>query len=488
MFTESSDKYYYRYQISEEEPFTTDSHFRKIQKASQNSTSHLLIDLTKCKNVSGITTHLLSKNHNFFINVLCCPEHFQMLLDIGFQAEHIFVFIENTSQLSLINSKDEFSYFFSPRTTKNLQALISFSKSPKVDNEIYWCFLPHKKNLKNSISLKDIYHSRMNFKTLKGLELFNDQIPSYLELEPLVPVRWSFKTNVRSLLVTVIIPSYNNVTFLSNTLRHLFEQTLPSKNYEIIVVEDGGNDHTCELLKELFSNFADQINLKFIYWPKFHPTRGKQNFFRAGQARNLAVQYCETEKMVFLDSDMIVPNDFLETTFHELKQNQVVQFQRFHVRQELSLLNPEYSQIRLGADTYIEEAAYWSQLFNCESWMNLADFWKYTCTYALGLHRSHFQAVGRFKKYYVSYGFEDTDLGYEFMLRGFKFKLIKKPLFHLTAYDRMQYKNSRFQRLALLRKTSALFYLQHLNPKIYILFGNFYRFEKSPLQTIRDFF
>jgi hypothetical protein len=57
----------------------------------------------------------------------------------------------------------------------------------------------------------------------------------------------------------------------------------------------------------------------------------------------------------------------------------------------------------------------------------------------------------------------------------------------LTSYDQMQYKNSRLQRLKLLRRTAALFYLQHLNPKIYELFGNFYRFEKPLQNTLKDF-
>ncbi len=94
--------------------------------------------------------------------------------------------------------------------------------------------------------------------------------------------------------------------------------------------------------------------------------------------------------------------------------------------------------------------------------------------------------MGRFKKYYTSYGFEDTDLGYEFSLRKKKSFLIQTPLLHLTAYDQMQYKNSKIKRLQLLRKTAGLFYLQHLNPEIYHAFGNFYSFEKPIRHSIRD--
>jgi hypothetical protein len=120
--------------------------------------------------------------------------------------------------------------------------------------------------------------------------------------------------------------------------------------------------------------------------------------------------------------------------------------------------------------------------------MSLKHHWKFTCTYALGLKKSDFMEVGRFKKYYVSYGFEDTDLGYELYKRKKTFFLVPMPLYHLTAYNQMQYQNSQLKRLKLLRKTAELFYLQHLNPEIYHLFGNFYRFQKKLPHYLRDLF
>ena len=95
-------------------------------------------------------------------------------------------------------------------------------------------------------------------------------------------------------------------------------------------------------------------------------------------------------------------------------------------------------------------------------------------------------SIGRFKKYYISYGFEDTDLGFEMHLRRKKFKLIKTPLLHLTSYDQMQYKNSNSRRAKLLRVTAAKFYLQHLDSDIFAVVGNYFRFEKPIASRIRD--
>jgi glycosyltransferase involved in cell wall biosynthesis len=228
-------------------------------------------------------------------------------------------------------------------------------------------------------------------------------------------------------------------------------------------------------------------NIRYIYWTKQHPTRGPQEFFRPGLARNLASKYASGKYLVFLDSDMLVPESFIETAIQSMQKSDVIQFQRFHINQNLSKKNPRYSSVDLTRDTYIEESRYWSQLFFNENWMHLPYYWKYTCTYALGLTREHFYKLGLFKKYYVSYGFEDTDLGYEAHKNNLIFSLIKLPLLHLTAYDQMQYKNSSSRRFRLLKKTAELFYLQHLDPEIYVLLGNYYRFQKPAKSFLRDF-
>jgi GT2 family glycosyltransferase len=183
---------------------------------------------------------------------------------------------------------------------------------------------------------------------------------------------------------------------------------------------------------------------------------------------------------------MLVPKNFIETCILELKNNNIIQFQRLHINQNLSRNNPVYENINTS-DTYIEEKNYWSELFNTNDWMSLPFHWKYTCTYALGISKNNFLKLGMFKKYYISYGFEDTDLGYEAALQGFNFKLIKIPLMHQTAYDLMQYRNSTSQRFKLLRVTAELFYLQHLDKKIYELLGNYLRFQKPLKSIIRDF-
>lgn len=493
----STSNYYYRYQIHLAADLAESTLEKRLIKAQQNTTTHLLLDFTKSQIETLSVPSYFDLNHTYKFSVLIKPEKISKLpslLASNLKAlDQLLIFIETLEdlQVALKESKtisfDNHQLLFSPKTEKSFNDLISYYHKNS-EAEIYWSFEPYQADLKNGLTLKKISSSKIDYKKLQGLEVWNNQVPSHYELEPIVKLSWEFSTKNKNLKASIIIPSYNNVTFLTNVIWHLINQNAEKESYEIIVVEDGGSDQSETLIKSIFSEFKNSINLKFIYWPKEHKIKGEQKFFRAGLARNLGVQHSEAETLIFLDSDMLVPPDFVSQSLKELAKNDVIQYQRYHIHQKLSLLNPHYQKINLTTDVYTEEENYWSELFQSEDWSELSAYWKYTCTYCLGLKKSDFLNVGRFKKYYISYGFEDTDLGYELYKRKKKFKLIKTPLLHLTSYNHMQYKNSKLTRLKLLRKTAALFYLQHLDKEIYHLFGNFYSFEKPFKSFIKDLF
>ncbi|MFZ3229162.1 MAG: glycosyltransferase [Pseudobdellovibrio sp.] len=507
MTSESSPNYYYRYKVINELDLSIETAQRRLRKVAQNATRTLLLDL------SETTANIASKD---FPKKLYSDYAIEKLYSISVFLElplaneplntAIHIQVIHFSELVLLDrylSEQKFTFpihiHLSPRTKENLYSF--YDKFTPLNYKFYkhyfWDFRPYNSKLKNSLTIKDIgQFFKKNYTqkithcfiggALNGLEIWNDQIPNHYELEPNVQIEWQFATLQKNIQLSIIIPTFNNLKFLSNVISHLISQNTNSENYEIIIVEDGGSDESCELIKILFQNFNQKINLKFIYWSKSHPVKGEQKFFRAGLARNLGTQYAESEYFVFLDSDMLVPENFIELCINELTNNDLIQFQRYHIHQNLSTSNPSYSQINISADTYVEEKNYWTTLFNCSDWKDLENYWKYTCTYALGIKKSEFLKIGRFKKYYISYGFEDTDIGYELFKKNKKFKLVPTALYHLTAYDQMQYRNSQMKRMQLLRKTSALFYLQHLDKHIFETFENFYRFEKSLINRLKE--
>lgn len=517
METESSAKSYYRYKLSSAMHCFDETLTRRLNKINQNFSGRILFDWTDFK--TQINPEEIRKISSFYggqfqlAHLLTTEQVVKAKRtffgdDQNLNHSEIHIAVRNAEQLEAIdpilveiNPSNKINIHFSPRTKIDLISLNSseIRLQFKDYNQYFWHFFSYNKDIRKSLTTFDVGHFFKRFPEpsvlkyfkhgkIKNLEIWNDQIPDHFELEPEKgrTRMWEFSTGRKKIHLSVIIPSFNNCKFLANVLRHLINQDANCEDFEIIVVEDGGQDGSSDNLRLILDSFQNKMNLKFIYWTKSHPERGQQDFFRAGQARNLGVRHSIGEKIVFLDSDILVPKCFVSTCLQELKNSDVIQFQRFHIHQELSHQNPSFDDVCLQKQVYVEESHYWNQLFNCHEWEKLDSYWKYTCTYALGIKKSDFLTIGRFKKYYVSYGFEDTDLGYEMHIRGKRFKLIKIPLLHLTSYDRMQYKNSSSKRTQLLKKTASKFYLQHLDPEIFSVLGNYFRFEKPFISFLKD--
>ena len=496
----SSNKSFYKYKISSEADLQQVTYDRRLRKAQQNSKTNFIFEIT-------LSHHLEFNKITQFISlykkqedlVLASPIYLENLTKNTTQLSDYVIRIDTSDDYKFYESSEKLrqikSFLFCPLTKPQLADFIKhfkiLKKEPSSDKSLFWRFQPYNPNLNLSLTVKDIAsNTDMIFETFHNIEIDNPNIPSHYELEPTAndsyTVHWQNKVPDSKPIISVIIPTYNNSFFLHNVILHLTLQTIDVKLFEVVIADDGSTDLSAELIKELFESLPKKINLTYLYWNKNNANRGPQFFFRSGLARNLGVRYSTGSYLQFLDSDMLVPANFLETTIESFKSYDVIQYQRFHVHQNHSRTNPSYSNINLKTDTYIEEEPYWSQLFFSENWTNLPDYWKYTCTYALALKREDFFKIGMFKKYYISYGFEDTDLGYEAFNRGLRFKLIKLPLLHLTSYGQMQYKNSKHKRLQLLRVTAELFYLQHLKKDIYNLLIDFYRFQKPVKSLIRD--
>lgn len=493
----STDNSFYRYNISEINDLSELTYARRKQKSIQNCKKSFYFDI-------NITSKYLEQVANFLSNKIAASDcvslrinNIENIISLGVPANQIIIKISNLIDFNNLThpelklSLSVKNLLFAPENSLELKIFNNYYINNQNKFNYFWIFSPYKPNLKNSITVADIASYSTQFNTIHGLEIINTNIPTNYELEPestSYKIDWSFNLKGSSPEISVIIPSYNNSLFLSNVIWHLLNQNLEKSNYEIVIADDGSTDNSSQLLHEVLFHFKDLANITYIYWSKEHPLRSSQNFFRSGLARNLACHHSVGDLLLFLDSDMLVPDNFLETCIEALKNNDLIQFQRFHINQELSKTNPNYNAINISKHTYIEEKSYWSELFFSDNWCELPNYWKYTCTYALGISKANFKKMGLFKKYYISYGFEDTDLGYEAFKAGLKFSLIKLPLLHLTAYNQMQYKNSFTNRFKLLRKTSELFFLQHLDKQIYNLLGNYYRAQKPIKSFIRDLF
>ncbi len=111
---------------------------------------------------------------------------------------------------------------------------------------------------------------------------------------------------------SVLIPTFNRREVLSRTLSSVFAQEFPANEVEVIVVVDGSNDGTQEMLQGL----QPRCGFRFIY----QPNRGLP------AARNVALEAAEGELVLILDDDIVCDPLLLRkhAEQHEAADNLVV--------------------------------------------------------------------------------------------------------------------------------------------------------------------
>lgn len=108
---------------------------------------------------------------------------------------------------------------------------------------------------------------------------------------------------------SILIPTYNRLTLLKETLNSVFNQTFKGP-YEVIVVDDGSQDGTWEFLKEFTKT---KENLKIFRHPK---NRG------VAAARNSALSLAKGEYILFLDSDDLLVDYTLERALSTIETHE----------------------------------------------------------------------------------------------------------------------------------------------------------------------
>ncbi|WP_215226791.1 glycosyltransferase family 2 protein [Echinicola shivajiensis] len=107
-------------------------------------------------------------------------------------------------------------------------------------------------------------------------------------------------------LVSVIIPIYNKVKFVTACLKSVEQQTYT--NLEIIIIDDGSNDGS----RDLINKFAETTSRKVFVF------RQKNN--GACHARNLGIEKCKGKYIQFLDADDLLDSKKIESQVRELEK------------------------------------------------------------------------------------------------------------------------------------------------------------------------
>lgn len=97
------------------------------------------------------------------------------------------------------------------------------------------------------------------------------------------------------LRLSIIVPFLNVEHYISKCIESLLNQDIPLKEYEIILIDDGSSDRSCEIAESFIANNS---NIKLY----------TQDNIGVGAARNKGIRESHGSYLLFVDSD-----DYIET-------------------------------------------------------------------------------------------------------------------------------------------------------------------------------
>ena len=105
-----------------------------------------------------------------------------------------------------------------------------------------------------------------------------------------------------NILISVIVPIYNVKDFLKKCIDSIISQTF--KNIEIILVDDGSSDGSCELCDQYKKNDNRIIVIH------------KENE-GVSKARTVGFNASSGQYIAFIDADDLITNNYLEKIYHK---------------------------------------------------------------------------------------------------------------------------------------------------------------------------
>ncbi len=440
----------------------------------------------------------LCSNYDLAPEVLTPLTQFKSLSSLKInQVKKIWYF--NQMQLKLfLESNEEVppgDFLCIPNRSKNLINVLN-TASKTIKENLYFYF-PFIQTIKDPfLSCQDIEKLNKKLKQRSvdislrpypGLDIWDLRADRDLCFEPMQTASWrTSAVHQQKIEISVIIPSFNNKEYLKNVIKHLENQSLNKSKYEIIIVDDGSTDGTESEIRSSMSSWQQTLNLIYVYFPRKKPRKMGDANFRAGISRNLGVKFASGSILLFLDSDVLVPNLFLQSTLDMHQKYDLVQCIRLDLKEESSHSETCYNEIIETRDTTAFEGEYWQTFHQAKNWSDLPDYWKYTCSYGLSISNETFKSLGWFKRNFIFYGFEDTEFGYRAYRAGLKFGINKTITYHLFHQpQRSEFKKLKTLRQSLLATTAQIFYRNNLSSEVY---NSFYFYLNREVSWARNLF
>ncbi len=114
---------------------------------------------------------------------------------------------------------------------------------------------------------------------------------------------------MNEIVISIILPVYNVEKYIYDCAISIVNQSL--KKFEVVVVNDGSIDNSIRIVSEVFDKY--NINYRII------------NRINGGlsSARNTGVENAKGDYFVFVDSDDVISNEYLNTLYNDIISNDV---------------------------------------------------------------------------------------------------------------------------------------------------------------------
>ena len=245
---------------------------------------------------------------------------------------------------------------------------------------------------------------------------------------------------------SLIIPVFNRPNEIDELLQSLTLQT--DKDFEVIVVEDGSTIDS----KEIVEKYQEKLSLSYFYIDNSGP----------GQARNFGAKHAGGEYLIVLDSDCIVPENYISSVRKELEENPVDAFGG--PDRALDSFTPIQKAINYSMTSFFTTGGIRGGKKKMDKF--------YPRSFNMGIKRSVYESLNGFSS--MRYG-EDIDFSIRIYKEGYKVALFPSAyVFHKRRTDfRRFFKqvyHSGAARIHLYKKYPDSLKLVHLLPAGFTLF------------------
>lgn len=247
------------------------------------------------------------------------------------------------------------------------------------------------------------------------------------------------------MVYSLIVPVYNRPDEVGELLESLTQQTL--KDFEVVIVEDGSKK-TC---KDVCERYAGVLDIHYYFKENSGP----------GQSRNYGAERASGEWLIVLDSDVVLPADYLANADRELAVHPCDAWGG------PDAAHPDFTPVQKAISYSMTSFFTTGGIRGGKTKMDKF----FPRSYNMGIRREVYQELGGFSK--MRFG-EDIDFSYRIVEAGYQTRLLPSAwVWHKRRTDFRKFFrqvfNSGIARINLTKRHPGTLKLVHLLPTVFTL-------------------